>query len=75
MTPLRIHERSSSSSHISSHFPDDRGLNREIGLLDRFGALRRNFNLLRSLRFHSVPELVEWIVIKTHFSRGFGANA
>ena len=39
------------------------------------GALRRYLNLLRSIRFHSVPELVEWVVIKTHLSREFGSNA
>jgi hypothetical protein len=65
--------RISPPSH--EHFPDNRELDREIGLLDRFGALRQYLNPLRSIRFHSVPELVEWIVIKTHLSREFGSNA
>jgi hypothetical protein len=29
-------------------------------------------NILRSIRFHSVPEIVELILIKTHLSRQFG---
>ena len=47
----------------------------KLALLGHFGALRRYLNLLRSIRFHNVPEIVELIVIKTHLSREFGSNA
>ena len=55
--------------------PRRQGIEPRNWLYLAIGTLRRYLNLLRSIRFHNVPELVEWVVIKTHLSREFGLNA
>ena len=64
---------------FNQHFPDDIGLGWEIGSARPVWRSPppqpAQLNPLRSLTFHSVPEIVELIVIKTHLSREFGSNA
>jgi hypothetical protein len=63
----------------SRNFPDDSGLNRQIGSTWPFWRSPppppTQFNPLRSITFHNVTKIVELIVIKMHLSREFGSNA